>query len=361
LVAKPEQVFGSTRFESARSLLHAAIAERVFPGASVAVFHRGELVLAEGFGHFTYASSSAVKAETAFDLASLTKILATNAMAMLLYDRGQFHLEQRAAEVVPEFADGNDSRKKEITLGMLLAHSSGLPAHVKFFEQVSTREELLHAAYRVPLEAEPMTRAVYSDIGFIVLGIALEQIANESIDKFCSREIFVPLGMKQTSFCPPAELRNSSPPTLDAIDFRKRLIQGEVNDENASVMGGVAGHAGLFGSALDVTKFAQCMLRGGDPIIKRETVALFSRREHLPPGTARALGWDTPSAPSQSGRYFSPHSFGHLGYTGTSLWIDPERELSITLLTNRTWRDGRSEKIKQVRPAVHDAIIEALG
>ena len=167
--------------------------------------------------------------------------------------------------------------------------------------------------------------------------------------------------MKQTCFSPPPELRNSIPPTLDAVDFRKRLIQGEVNDENASVMGGIAGHAGLFGSALDVAKFGQCMLLDGNPIIKAETVALFSKCEQIPAGTSRALGWDTPSLPSQSGRYFSPHSFGHLGYTGTSLWIDPEMELSITLLTNRTWPDGRSQTIKQVRPAVHDAIIHALA
>src|SRR5882757_1539811 len=199
MVIRPEQVFGSARFESARSLLRAAITERAFPGASVSVLHRGELVLAEGFGHFTYdASSSAVNPGTAFDLASLTKVLATTAAAMLLYDRGQFHLDQRAAEVVPEFADRSDSRKSEITFRMLLAHSSGLPAHVKFFEQVKTREELLRAAYRVPLETQPMSRAAYSDIGFIVLGVALELIANESLDVFCSREIFQPLNMKQT-------------------------------------------------------------------------------------------------------------------------------------------------------------------
>jgi CubicO group peptidase (beta-lactamase class C family) len=145
------------------------------------------------------------------------------------------------------------------------------------------------------------------------------------------------------------------------VDFRNRVIQGEVHDENASVMGGVAGHAGLFGPATDVAKFAECMLRGGDPILKPATIKLFSTREQLPSGTTRALGWDTPSSPSQSGKYFSSHSFGHLGYTGTSLWIDPERELSITLLTNRTWPDNSSQAIKQVRPAVHDAIIQELG
>ena len=133
-----------------------------------------------------------------------------------------------------------------------------------------------------------------------------------------------------------------------------------MNDENAWVMGGVAGHAGLFGPAIDVAKFAQCMLRGGSPILRPKTVKLFTTRQESPRGTTRALGWDTPSSPSQSGKYFSANSFGHLGYTGTSLWIDPKRQIAITLLTNRTWPDNSSQAIKQVRPAVHDAIIEAL-
>jgi serine-type D-Ala-D-Ala carboxypeptidase len=290
----------------------------------------------------------------------LTKVLATTAAAMLLYERGHFDLEQRVADVVPEFGEGGDSRKGEVTFRMLLAHSSGLAAHARFFEQATSRDDLLRAALSAPLEAAPGSRALYSDIGFIILGLALERIANEPLDKFCSRNIFQPLGMQQTFFCPPEELGKSIPPTLGAVDLRKRVIQGEVNDENASVMGGVAGHAGLFGSALDVTNFARCILRGGSPILTPATIELFTKRQSLPAGTSRALGWDTPSTPSQAGQYFSPHSFGHLGYTGTSLWIDRERELSVTLLTNRTWPDGKSQRIKQARPAIHNAILEAL-
>ena len=137
-------------------------------------------------------------------------------------------------------------------------------------------------------------------------------------------------------------------------------MQGEVNDENAWVMGGVAGHAGLFAPATDLARFAECMLRGGSPILKPATLELFARREVSPIGTSRALGWDTPSHPSSSGTHFSTRSFGHLGFTGTSLWIDPERQLSVTLLTNRTWPDRSSQAIKQIRPLVHDAIVEAL-
>jgi CubicO group peptidase (beta-lactamase class C family) len=319
-------------------------------------------MLTEGFGHLTYDQNSPnVLPQTVFDLASLTKVIVTTSIAMLLHRRGQFRLEQPVAEIVPEFTEGQDARKRDVTFRMLLAHSSGLPAHVKFFEQVSTKDDLLRAAFAVSLEADPMSRAVYSDIGFIVLGVALERIANEPVDSFCAREIFKPLGMNSTFFCPSAAARNQIPPTLDAVGFRKRLIQGEVNDENASVMGGVAGHAGLFGSAPDVTKFAECMLRGGAPLFNPATVTLFTTRESAPAGTSRTLGWDTPSVPSQSGKHFSAHSYGHLGYTGTSLWIDPNRELSIVLLTNRTWPDNQSQAIKQVRPAIHDAIIESLA
>jgi CubicO group peptidase (beta-lactamase class C family) len=166
--------------------------------------------------------------------------------------------------------------------------------------------------------------------------------------------------MQQTMFNPPLDLGVAIPPTEDDRTFRLRIIEGEVNDENAFVMGGVSGHAGLFAPAIDVAGFAACMLQGGAPIFQPSTVELFTRRETMPAGTSRALGWDTPSPPSSSGKHFSPRSFGHLGYTGTSLWIDPERQLSVTLLTNRTWPDRSSQQIKVVRPLIHDAIVEAL-
>jgi serine-type D-Ala-D-Ala carboxypeptidase len=234
-----------------------------------------------------------------------------------------------------------------------------------------SRDELLQAAFTTPLTADPGTRAEYSDIGFIILGVALERIAAESLDAFCQREIFGPLGMAKTTFNPPQQLRGQIPPTADEREgrnsvaahstFRNRIVQGEVQDENAFVLGGVAAHAGLFSTAEDVARFAQMMLAGGNPILRPETIALFTRREASPSGTSHALGWDTPSVPSQSGKYFGPRSYGHLGYTGTSLWIDPDRQLSITLLTNRTWPDCSNQAIKQVRPKVHDAIVEAIN
>ena len=194
-----------------------------------------------------------------------------------------------------------------------------------------------------------------------MLGVVLERLAEEPIDRVCHRQIFGPLGMMHTVFNPPTTWRTSIPPTTDDQIFRKRIVQGEVYDENASLMGGVAPHAGLFSTAAEVAIFAMLMLNGGAPILRRETVLMFTQRQNSPAGTSRALGWDGPSAPSQSGKYFSPSSFGHLGYTGTSLWIDPERQLSVTLLTNRTWPDCTSQAIKEVRPRFHDAVVEALG
>ncbi len=353
------------RFRGAFGILEKAIAARAFPGCSLAVTFGGELVAHKALGRFTYdPASPEVTTASLFDLASLTKILATTVMAMILYERGLLDLEAPVTAIVPAFAGqfaNNDDHRRGITLRMLLAHSSGLPAYEKLFLRARTREDLLRAAFANPLAAGPGARADYSDIGFIVLGVVLERLADESLDLFCQREIFGPLGMTHTTFNPAPALKDSIPPTADDRTLRHRIIQGEVQDENASVLGGVAGHAGLFSTAEDLAIFAHAMLNGGHPILRSSTLELFSRREAAPAGTSRALGWDTPSAPSQSGKHFSPRSFGHLGYTGTSLWIDPEHQLSITLLTNRTWPDCQNQAIKQVRPAFHDAVVEALG
>jgi serine-type D-Ala-D-Ala carboxypeptidase len=394
-------------FSAAFSILENAIGARAFPAASIAVTHAGKLIALKSFGHFIYEGGAGapllagvarsgdfdVNVSALFDLASLTKVVATTTTAMILYERGLLELEAPILGTIPEFLVDScgepDSRRQEVTFRMLLAHTSGLPAYEKLFLKATTRDELLRAAFTTPLSADPGTHAEYSDIGFILLGEALERIArshdDESLDVFCQREIFGPVGMIHTTFNPPLDLRSQIPPTADerqnqygagtcALEtdsassashtsarstFRRRIIQGEVQDENAFVLGGVAGHAGLFSSAEDLARFAHAMLIAR-PILRAETIAQFTRRESQPAGTSRALGWDTPSAPSQSGKYFGPASYGHLGYTGTSLWIDPDRELSVTLLTNRTWPDCSNQAIRQVRPAVHDAIIETL-
>jgi serine-type D-Ala-D-Ala carboxypeptidase len=366
------------QFQRAFDVLRSGIDQRAFPGATVAIAHQGKLIAHKGLGHFTYDTTSpAVTAETVYDLASVTKVIATTTACMILHERGLFQLDQPIIELLPEFAAKNSSAedpRRQVTLRMLLAHSSGLPAYIKLFQTAHNKDALLQQALRVPLTAAPGSRAEYSDIGFILLGHALEQLSGEPLDQFCQREIFAKLNLAHTCFNPQADLKPTIPPTEDDRTFGHRLIQGEVNDENASVMGGVAGHAGCFATALDVSVFAQCMLQGshsragfpgewaegGSSLVKKETLEIFTRRQDSPPGTSRALGWDTPSQPSQSGNYFSSRSYGHLGYTGTSLWIDPDRQLSVTLLTNRTWPDRGSQSIKQIRPAFHNAVIESL-
>jgi CubicO group peptidase (beta-lactamase class C family) len=347
-------------FREAFGVLQNAIDQRVFPAASLAITSHGKLVALKALGRFTYEPiSPPVAVATVFDLASVSKAVATTSMAMMLYERGLLDLDAPVVSIVPEFA-GSDVRRGDVSVHMLLAHSSGLPAYEKLFLKAKTRDELLAAAFTTSLATDPGTRAEYSDLGFIILAIALERVADESLDRFCQRELFGPLGMLHTTFNPPAAWRASIPPTSDDRSFRKRIIQGEVQDENASVLGGVAGHAGLFATAEDLAIFSHVLLQGGRPLVRPETLAIFTRREAAPAGTSRTLGWDTPSSPSQSGKYFSARSFGHLGYTGTSLWIDPERQLSITLLTNRTWPDCSNKAIKEVRPAFHDAVVEAL-
>lgn len=351
-------------FARAFSVLQRALEDRAFPCVSTAVTHRGSLVALKAFGRFTYEGDSPpALGETIFDLASITKVLATTSMAILLYQRGLLDLEMPVAGVVPEFADGtggSDPRRSAVTFRMLLTHSSGLPAHRPLYECTRSREELVRLAAETPLHNDPGMEAEYSDIGFIVLEEALSRLADERLDTFCQREIFGPFGLSRTGFNPLVEHRSLIPPTADEHNFRRRVIQGEVHDDNAAAMAGVAGHAGLFAPAHDLAQFAHALISGGAPVFRPETLALFTRREALPPGTTRTLGWDTPSQDSLAGKHFLPGSFGHLGFTGTSLWIDPERQISITLLTNRTWPDGKNIGIRKARPEFHDAVMESL-
>lgn len=352
------------RLEAARAVIERGIAERAFPGAAWGILQRGKVIALESAGRFTYDEGAlAVRPETVFDLASLTKVVATTAAAMLLAGRGQLELDTRLGDILPGFVVGMEpgSHKERVTLRMLLAHTSGLPGYVEFFRLCHTAEALLRAVLSLKLEAHPGERTEYSDPGFILLGKAIEVLSGEHLDRFCAREIFAPLGMETARYCPPPIARPAIPPTENDTWFRNRLIQGEVQDENASVLGGVAGHAGLFANVPDLLRFAACILEegrtaDGHQLFAPETVARFAARQ----GADRALGWDVPTPGGSAGRHFSPRSIGHLGYAGTSLWIDPEQELAVVLLTNRTWPDRANQAIKQIRPLFHDAVVGGL-
>ena len=361
------------RYPETTALLEQAVRDRAFPGCAFAVLAPGEKVPSEGaaqaVGRFTYEPNSPrVEPGTSFDLASLTKVLATTMAVMQLYERGQVALDTPVPEWLPEFAAANssDKRRAQVTVRMLLDHSSGLPGYARLFESACTRREMIGAAIHQPLTTDPGTRDEYSDIGFIILGRLIEKITNERLDTYCRREIFEPLGMRTAVYRPGPDARASIPPTEDDRTFRRRIIQGEVHDENASNMDGVAGHAGLFSDALDPLRVAGCMLTGGrtsagTQLFSPQTIALFATRSLQPPGTSRALGWDTPSTPSSAGKLFSPRSIGHLGFTGTSLWIDLDAGVAVTLLTNRTWPDRSSQAIRELRPGFHDTLRRELS
>ncbi|MGA8088118.1 MAG: serine hydrolase domain-containing protein [Terracidiphilus sp.] len=359
----PEQ---SERFAGVYTVLQDAIAGHAFPGCAFGVFAAGEPVLVDALGRFTYDSdASSVEPHTVFDVASITKVVSTTATAMLLSQRGLLDLETPLGELLPGFVVGRESAKlaRRVTLRHLLAHNSGLPGYVEFFRAAATPAELYRACLELPVEAAPGERSEYSDPGFILLGKALEVLTGENLAVWAQKEVFDPLGLTATRFTPPVEQRALIPPTeIDSI-FRHRIIQGEVQDENAWILNGAAGHAGLFSNVGDLLRFAGEILsafgssdrRDHAPLFDRGTIECFAARQG-PEGSSRALGWDTPSQESSAGPYFSRHSIGHLGFSGCSLWIDLDAAVAAVLLTNRTWPDRQCQFIKEVRPSFHDAV-----
>jgi CubicO group peptidase (beta-lactamase class C family) len=358
------------QFAGALRILEDAIAARAFPGCAFGVLVGDDVVLQGALGRFTYEGNApAVAAETVFDLASVTKVVATTATAMLLVQRRQLELETPLGELLPGFvvrrAPADVART--IQLQHLLAHNSGVPGYVGFFRTAATPAALFQACLELPLHSAPGTHAEYSDPGFILLGKAFEALICADLDTWTRREVFQPLGMAATGFCPSPAMRTAIPPTEEDLTFRHRRIQGEVQDENAWVLNGVAGHAGLFSNVPDLLRFAGEILRSARSAGSEENPSLFNSavlkqfaKRQSPEGSSRALGWDTPSEPSSSGKYFARHSIGHLGFSGCSLWIDLDAAVAVALLTNRTWPDRQSQLIREVRPIFHDAIREAL-
>lgn len=300
-----------------KQILENGVRERAFPGAVLLVGDENGAIFEEAAGHLDFDPNSAgARVNTIYDVASLTKVVVTTTLAMMMYDEGLLDL---------------DARCENFRIRQLLTHSSGLPA--------APNGETY----------EPGTKTVYSDTGFIVLGKIIEQLGRASLDALARERIFEPLGMKDSCFNPSAALFHRIAPT--GPDLR-----GRVHDPNAAATGGVAGHAGLFSTAPDLARFCRMMLRGGPAI------DLFTKRDGQVPGSTRALGWDTPSNGSSSaGRYFSASSFGHTGFTGTSMWIDPKRRLYVILLTNRVYASSDDLDIRQIRPKLHDAVILSLS
>ncbi|HUJ31987.1 MAG TPA: glycoside hydrolase family 3 N-terminal domain-containing protein [Candidatus Acidoferrum sp.] len=369
MTLQPASSSMADRLKPVYAVLDQALADDAFPGGVVAVGWHGEVAV-HPFGHLTRdAKSPAVTANTIYDMASVTKVVVTTTSLMMLVQQKRLDLDAPVSRYLPEFAtaaksDPNPAWRARITIRNLMLHDSGLPGIRQFFKDTKGYDAIIHRAVSEPLVHEPGTQVEYSDLGFMLLGEIVQRLTGERLDTFAKEHIFEPLGMNDSRFNPSRNLRSRIAPTeLDAA-YRKRLIVGEVHDENSWAMGGVAGHAGLFSTARDIAAFAQVMLNGGiyayHRILNRSTIQQFTGREDIE-NSARALGWDVVTQPSSAGHDFSPGSFGHTGFTGTSVWIDPARDLFVVLLTNRVNPTRANEKIRQVRPAVHDAVFQALG
>lgn len=337
------------------SIMAVGIAERAAPGGSIAVGRYGVHVLTRGYGRTDWpAGSPPVDDRTIYDLASLTKVVVTTTAAMILEEEGKLHLDRTVASYLPEF---NAPDKAPITIRMLLTHRGGLEAYAQLFRELRGREQYLTAINARPLRYPPGERSIYSDWDMILLQLVIERITGQPLDVFARERITGPLGMSDSFFNPDSALHARVAPT-ELLASTGRLIHGVVHDENARAIGGVSGHAGFFSSARDLAIFAQMLLNGGHygtvRILRPTTVARWTARQDA--DTSRALGWDTPSGRSSAGRFFSPRSFGHTGFTGTSMWIDPVKDLYVVLLTNRVNPSRESTRVFQLRRDVADAV-----
>ncbi|MYF69550.1 MAG: beta-lactamase family protein [Proteobacteria bacterium] len=348
-------------------LLSALVETGATPGA-VVVAGTHETVLAECVaGRLSRAADAGpVTPDTIYDLASLTKVIVTTPLVMRLQEAGQLDLDAPVRRYVPEFAGGARDR---VTLADLLAHCGGLPWWADLYRQargLPTADVMgfyIRRICELPLNYQPRTRTVYSDLGFILLGAVLENVTGAPLDRLAEDEVFAPLGMRDIRYNPPAALRSRIAPTEDDPE-RGGVLTGLVHDENASGLGGVAPHAGLFATARSLVPFAQMWLAkgatGNSRVFDRATVRRFSRRARLADDSSRALGWDTPTPDSSCGNCFSRASYGHTGFTGTSLWIDPEQDLFVILLSNRVHPTRDNTRLAELRPEFHDALVDVL-
>jgi CubicO group peptidase (beta-lactamase class C family) len=340
------------------SLATAAIADHAASGIAIAVGRWGRLVHLRGYGAIDWAPGSpAVTDSTLFDMASVTKVVATTTSAAILEQEGRLDLDQRVGWYLLGI---RDTAKQRITVRQILTHRGGFEAFAPLYQHFRGREQYLQQIDARPLKYAPGAQTVYSDWDLVLTGLVIERITGETLDRFAAERIFGPLGMRDSRFLPDASLRPRI--AMTEVDSARGHIWGDVHDPNAWALGGVAGHAGLFSSARDMAIFAQMLLNGGEyggvRILRPATVARWTAPEF--PGSSRALGWDTPSNNSSAGRYFSPRSFGHTGYTGTSIWVDPERGLFLVILTNRVDPSSDNEKHIALRRAVADAVQSAI-
>jgi CubicO group peptidase (beta-lactamase class C family) len=345
--------------DTLRSILNRAVADSAFPGAIAVIgTHAGPLVTVAG-GHLDWAPSPVPDENTIWDLASLTKVVGMTSAVMQLVESGKLSLDAPVQRYLPEWTGTN---KEKVTVRHLITHQAGLPAFKQYYKLNVSPDSTLRLFLRTPLDTLPGVRMVYSDIGAILLGKIIERASGEPLDGYLARHVFQPLGMRDTRYRPPAELLPRIAPT-EKDPWRGRHLRGEVHDENASALGGVSGHAGLFSTAHDLDRLARVYLNGGTLDGGRLASAATIRRFTTvwdSTFSSRALGWDTPAENSSGGHFLTRPAFGHTGYTGTSLWIAPQHDLYVMLLTNRVNPTREHSRIAPARVAVADAAMRAL-
>ena len=365
-------------FSEVDNVIMSGISGNAFPGAQILVGNDKDILYQKSYGNFTYdISSQKVTDNNLFDIASVTKVVATTTAVMKLYEERKIDLNDYVIEYIPEFSGGG---RDNITILNLLLHNSGLKAWIPFFHSCNSKSDVLNEICNTNLSYATNSKFVYSDLNAILLGVIVEKVSGSYLDEYCRQNIFDNLGMKNTLFVPDGNTMQNVLPTENDTYWRFRQLQGEVHDEAAAVMGGVSGNAGLFSNSKELYKFMQMMLNEGnylnpysrglkdEKMFNSETVKLFTKKfSDLHYNNTRALGWDTKPDGSESkyripcGELISENSFGHTGYTGTSVWCDKDRKIIIIFLTNRVYPTRDNNGIREIRPEVHNKVIEALS
>lgn len=349
-----------TVLDSVRRVLDQAIADGAFPGAYAVIGTRDGIVAEYGAGHLDSADATRPTSRTVWDLASLTKVVNTTSAMLQLVGSGRVALDSPVVRYLPEWkAPGAE----QVTVRHLLSHNAGLPAWRALYKEAGTPDEALSLVLATPLDTVPGVRFLYSDLGFILLGRLVERVSGEALVAYGPRHVFGPAGMRETQYLPPASWRARIAPT-EQDPWRQRKLRGEVHDENGARLGGVAGHAGLFSTAHDLARFARLYLNGGTldgvRVFDAATLAAFTRVQDTTV-SRRALGWETPTGRNSAGQHLSAVAFGHTGFTGTSLWMDPSRNLFVLLLTNRVNPTRQNLRIGAVRAGLADAVSAVLA
>lgn len=359
--------FNPDSLRSLTAFLQAKAREHAFPGAVLLIGRSSGVVYLSTVGVYGDDDRRPVTARTIYDMASLTKVVGLTTASYLLMNEGAIALDDPVSHYLPDFSGGERDR---VTIRHLLTHTSGLPPWIPLWRETPDRHAAFQRIDEEPLENPPGTHYTYSDLGAILMGRVVERVVSQTLDQFLYYRVFRPLGMTDTRFNPPDSLKPRIAPTeFDAV-YRGRLIRGEVHDENAYHLGGVSGHAGLFSTAPDLARFAMWLLsawRGtldstANPFLPADFVRTVTARQPGPEGSTRAIGWDTPDPEggSSAGHFLSPRSFGHTGFTGTSIWMDPERDLYIILLTNRVHPTRENRALLAIRGQVADRVVQAL-